>query len=1196
MWKFIQYEVKNWLRTPMLWVFFLINTLMIFFASASDNFILGGAVGNTLRNAPIVIEKNYMFISLISLMMTTAFMNATAIRDFSTGMHQFVFSSPIKKSDYYFGKFIGASIAAIIPLLGVSLGALVAPILSPLLDMSPADRFGPIYWEAHLWGILIFAIPNVIIIGTFLYGLAVLFRSSIVSFIGSMLLLVLYVISSGFTKDIKKEWLANVLDPFGIRPFNIITKYMTVNEKNHTAVTLVGELLNNRLIWLTVSIILLFLIYSKFSFEIKKQKELKTKKIKENIVPNKVFNPNLQPTKANRFSILSFFKLITFETKAVIKNPTFIILSSIGIINLIIELTSFTKNFGAKDYPVTYSIVNIIEESFLLFVLGFIIFYAGVLVWRERDAKINEIKDTTPIKTSMLFLSKIVAVSVALFLILSLAITLGIIAQICFGYYNFELNVYFKSLLVIRLSSFIFLTVLAMLFHYLINNRYIAYFVFIIFYILNNVVFDLFEIDTNMLQFGNRPSVTYSDMNGYGPFVQGLTWFSIYWGLFCVVLCFIILAFYVRGKETEFKDRIITARKSLVENKIPFAISVFAFLLCSGFVYYNTKILNTYVSSDQEERNQVEYEKKYKKYENIVQPRFYKIDYNIDLIPENRSYKANIIAWAKNISGKEINELHFNLPSLTDSTRIEINGAKLKLNDTKLNYRIYSLSKPLHPNDSVKINFVIARETKGFENEVSFTQLTQNGTFFNNQEIMPSLGYSKDVEITDINDRKKYNLPARERMPKLDPTNLAGRANTYISNDSDWVEVNTTISTAPDQIAIAPGSLLKSWKSKGRNYFNYKLDQKSLNFYSFVSAKYEVARKKWNGIDLEVYYDKKHAVNVPNMLKSLQKSLEYYTQNFGSYYHKQCRIIEFPRYQTFAQAFPGTMPYSEEIGFIEDLRDAKKEGIDLVYYVVAHEMGHQWWAHQICGANMQGSEFFSEGFAQYSALMVMEKEYGKEKMKKFLEYEMNNYLKGRSQEREGENPIIKTENQQYIHYNKSSLVMYYLKEMIGEEKVNLALRNVITKFAYKNPPYATSIDVVNELKKVTPTHLQYLITDMFENITLFSNRLVDATYKKVGNEYEVTLTTSSEKFRSDALGKEKTIPIADYIDVALFAEPQNDNDKTGKVILSKRVRITKKDNVFKFKVKKLPYNAGIDPYNFLIDRIPDDNVKVLMEQ
>jgi ABC-2 type transport system permease protein len=366
-----------------------------------------------------------------------------------------------------------------------------------------------------------------------------------------------------------------------------------------------------------------------------------------------------------------------------------------------------------------------------------------------------------------------------------------------------------------------------------------------------------------------------------------------------------------------------------------------------------------------------------------------------------------------------------------------------------------------------------------------------------------------------------------------------------------------------------------------------------LNFYSFLSARYEVARKKWNGIDVEVYYDKQHAMNVPNMIKSIEKSLEYYTKNFGPFYHKQARIIEFPRYSGFAQAFPGTMPYSESIGFITDLRNVKQDDIDYVYYVVAHEMGHQYWAHQLIGPKMQGSEWMSEGFAQYSALMVMEKEYGKDKMKTFLEYEMNGYLSGRSREFEAERPLMKTEGQGYIHYQKASVAMYYLKEMIGEDKVNLAMKSLIDSFAYTKAPYPTSNEALAAFRKVTPDSLQYVLKDLFENITVFSNRVTDVSSKKVGNEYEVTIKATCEKFYADSLGKETNMPINDYINVGLFAAATKKGDDLGKALVMQRMKITKKDNTFTFKTKELPDKVGIDPYNYLVDRISNDNVKAL---
>ena len=1191
MWKFIQFELKYWLKTPMVWIFFFINALLVFFAVASEHVTIGGGIGNTHKNAPFVIEQYYGVFSTICLLMTTAFMNATANRDFQYGMYQFIFTSPIKKRDYFFGKFIGAAIVSVIPLLGISVGALLGSFLAPIFDMCPPERFSETNWAGHFFGIINFGIPNVIISGVMLFSLAIIFRSNIISFIGSMLILVFYAVSGIFTRDIQKEWLANILDPFGSKPFQIMTKYLTVDEKNNQAVSLHGELLVNRAVWLSIMIGVLIFVYYRFSFNIKNVKVKKEKIIKKDTTPA-LSNAEFLPTKAGVFSFVTFWSLVKFEINAVIKNPTFIIIVSIGMILLITNLTSFSGRYGAVQYPVTYDIVDIIEGSFMLFMIGFITFYTGVLVWKERDAKINEIQDATPIKTISLFASKVLAVIFAIALVLVATILVGIIAQTLHGFTRYDLDVYIKSLLVIKLLSYSYLVILSLLFHYLINNRYVAYFAFVMFVVMNSFVWGLLEISTNMVSFNSKPSITYSDMNGFGPFVPSTIWFNLYWGLFCIVLCFVILAFYLRGKEVDFKHRLKYAKLQFKKSKIGVALSLLAFILCGSFVFYNTKVLNKYDSSKEVENMQVNYETKYKKYEKLAQPRFYKLNYAIDIFPSERNMNAKVEAWAKNKSNTSISELHFTLPQLSDSITINVPNAKLKLKDDDLNYRIYKLNKPLAPNDSIKINISIASITKGFENEVSFTQLTQNGTFFNNEDILPSFGYNNKYEISDKNLRIKRKLPKRNRMPKLDENNLVARANTYIGNDSDWVEVNTIISTSKDQTAVAPGSLLKTWDANGRKYFNYKLDQKSLNFYSFISADYQIARKKWKGIDLEVYYDKQHATNVPNMMKSMQKALEYYTANFGPYYHKQCRILEFPRYSSFAQAFPGTMPYSEGIGFITDLRDVTKDDIDMVFYVVAHEMGHQYWAHQVCGANMQGSEMMSEGFAQYSALMVMEKEYGKDKMKKFLEYEMNDYLRGRSFEFEGENPIMKTENQQYIHYNKASVVMYYFKEMVGEKNVNKALHNLVEKFAYKDPPFPTAIDAVNEFRKVTPDSLSYLISDLFENITLFSNRTLSATSKKVGAEYEITIKTTSEKFRSNALGKETAIPIADYIDIGIFGESDK-SDVLGKPLVYKRLKITKKENTFTFKTKVKPYKIGIDPYNYLIDRIPDDNVKAV---
>ncbi|MEI6059938.1 MAG: M1 family aminopeptidase [Bacteroidota bacterium] len=1190
MWIFIKHEWKYWLNSPMVWIFLLINTLMVFGAVSSDNVNIGGAVGSIHKNSPYVIQTYYGVMSLVSLLMTTAFMNASATRDFHFDMYQFVFSSPIKKRDYYFGKFIGAATIAIIPLLGVTLGSLIGPFM-PWVQ---PERYGEIIWSGHLLGLLAFGIPNTIIAGVILYALAIIYRNNIVSFTGAMLILVFYVVSSGFTADIQKEWLANILDPFGFRPEGIIAKYMTIDEKNMHAVPLAGAFLLNRLAWTSLSLAVLFGAYFRFSFNTRKQRVKKSKKRPETDTPYLESARIFEPGESGKFSFGTLWYLVRFETKAIIKNPTFIIITILGLLNLAGSISSFSGRYGVDQFPVTYDVIDSIRGSYYLFIIGIITFYSGVLVWKERDVKMDEIQDATPMKAGLMFTSKLVAMLAAIAFVLILAMFGGMIAQTIAGYHRYQVDVYLKSLLLLDMLSFAYMIVIALFFHYLINNRYIAYFAFIVFVILNQFIWNVFEINSNMLKFGGTPSVTYSDMNGFGPFVKSLAWFNLYWVLAGIIIAVLTFSFYIRGKEYGFLHRLKTSGNLLNRKKLLLSALLIVFIGCGSFVYYNTKVLNSYDSPKESERKQLDYEKTFKKYENITQPRFYRFNYSINLMPHERSMTATIDAWARNISGKPISELHFSMPQLSDSVKITIAGSKLKLCDYRLKYRIYMLAKPLQPHDSILIKVEVKSITRGFENEVSFTQLTQNGTFFNNTDIMPSFGYNSGIEISDKNKRLKFKLPARKRMPVLDENNLAARANTYISTDADWVEVNTVISTSDDQIAVAPGSLVRTWVDAGRKYYNYRLDQKSLNFFSFISAAYEVERKKWHDTDLEVYYMKEHAYNVPDMIKSLEKSLDYYTTNFGPYYHKQCRIIEFPRYASFAQSFPGTMPYSEGIGFIVDLRKVTKDDIDMVFYVVAHEMAHQFWAHQVCGAGMQGSEMLSESFAQYSALMVMEHEYGKDKMKKFLQYEMDGYLRGRSTEQQAERPLMKTENQGYIHYQKGSVVMYYLKEMIGEEKVNTALRTLIDSFAYQQPPYPTSLSAIRAFRKVTPDSLQYLISDLFENITLFSNRTLKADYHMVGKEYEITFTTTSEKFRADSLGKETPLPVADYIDVGVFAEPANKKN-LGKALVYKRLKITKKDNTFTFRTKEKPYQAGIDPYNYMIDRLPEDNLRKVEE-
>jgi ABC-2 type transport system permease protein len=540
-----------------------------------------------------------------------------------------------------------------------------------------------------------------------------------------------------------------------------------------------------------------------------------------------------------------------------------------------------------------------------------------------------------------------------------------------------------------------------------------------------------------------------------------------------------------------------------------------------------------------------------------------------------------------NKASRALTQVLFTLAPNYD-TRIDLPGGMLAQDDVRLLFQTYSLDPPMQPGESRVMRFHVKARNRGFENSVTNRDIVQNGTFFNST-VAPQIGYQPANELTDRNKRKKFGLKEKDLMPALEPNCIADCMDTYLSNNSDWVNVETVISTSIDQIAIAPGSLQQEWSENGRRHFRYKLDHYSLNFYSFLSAQCEVARSDWNGIGIEVYHLKEHPWNVPKMLNSVKQSYTYYTQNFGPYPHKQARIIEFPRIASFAQAFPGTMPYSESIGFIANLEHP--DDIDFVFYVVGHEMARQWWAHQVVGANMQGATLLSETMAQYSALMTMEKEYGRDAMRKFMQYEMDNYLRSRGTELLKERPLLRVEaSQGYIHYREGSMIMYYLREMIGEEAVNRALRKALGQYGYQQPPYPTAYALMDALREQIPPELQYLLQDLFYDITLFSNRVLTAAAHKRGDgKYDVTVGVETHKYKADEKGNETEVPVNDWIEIGALTAPEK-GKKYGNVLHRERVHMTTAKNTYRFTTDTLPEKAGIDPLLLLVDRVPDDNL------
>jgi hypothetical protein len=848
---------------------------------------------------------------------------------------------------------------------------------------------------------------------------------------------------------------------------------------------------------------------------------------------------------------------------------------------------------------VTFQVMGLVSGSFSLFMLVIITFYSGEMMWREREARLDQIVDATPIPTWMPLVAKLLALLLVPVVLQAVLMLCGMGIQLAKGYTHLQPLLYVQQLFGLDVIDYWLVCALAVTVHSVVNNKYVGHVVMIVYYVVSGFA-SQFGLEHNLFKFGAVPSLTYSDINGYGHFLFRARVFEAYWGACALLLLVLAYLMWTRGTVAGWRERIAVARSRITPRVLGTgAVAGVAFIALGGFIFYNTNILNTYRSSYEQNALRADYEKTYKAWAEKPQPKVTAVVINVALTPSQQLMRATGSYTLVNKNTVPVEEVLLNLYQGKAQVVHKLDfaqKAQLVEESATGEVRRYKFDSPLEPGATTTLAFDLESPTPGFLNEGSNTHVVYNGSFINNMEFLPLIGYQPDAELDRDQDRKKFGLAPRERMPDRD--DVKAQATNYISNYADWIAFEATISTEPDQIAIAPGYLQREWLegegSQQRRFFSYKMDIPILNFFAFQSGRYAVRKDVWHDttaegkpprdVSIEIYYQPGHEFNLDSMVASTKASLEYYSRHFGPYQHQQFRIIEFPRYAAFAQAFPNTIPYSEAIGFIARVDPDNPKDVDYPYFVTAHEAAHQWWAHQVIGARAQGGTMLSESFAEYSALMVLKQRYGEARMRKFLAYELDRYLRGRAFEQKKELPLARVENQGYIHYSKGSLVMYALQDLIGEDKVNGVLRKLRDETAYQGPPYPNATRFITLLREAVPADLQYVVDDWFESIVLYDNRAIKASAKALdGDRWEVTFSTLTKKLKADEQGKEQEVALNDIIEVGVL------DDKDQPLKVEKR-RITAQDNSFTMIVQGKPAKAGIDPLNKLIDRRSKGNV------
>lgn len=1125
----------------------------------------GFGPANVHVNSPFSIAQSLGMVSLAAVFAIAIFCANSVVRDREHHFEEIVFSTSVEKFPYLFGRFAGSFLAAFTVFSATAIGMMLAAIL-PLHD---ASRVGPFSLTPYLWTLLVLVLPGMLVAGVVLFGIATLTRSVLASVVGAVAIYVFYFAAAAFTNSplmagsaqgASSATGASLLDPFGLSAFFEQTRYWTPALRNTRLIALTGNFLLNRILWLSFAAIVWVVVYKRFSFRVL-SKSPGTRASRPPQTPRETKMRARRPRSQSR--LLAATRI---ELRSVLRSIPFILLTILwtGLAAMEIVADGAGGEYGAAFYPATSLILATLRQPLGLVATVIIIYYSAELIWRERSVGMAEIVNATPASNAVFVLSKWLALSTMIGVLIVTGISAGVVIQLARGFHAFHpaLLLAFAAILAIPLLLF---AMAAVLIQTLSPSKYFGLFAVLVAGVLIQAGSAL-GIEHPLLTFAGAPPLQYTEMNGFGASITPFVWFMSLWT--AIGLLFLLLASALWRRS----GGVLRTIAKNADRRIAAILAAIALALAS-FIFYNTNILNRWTSNAASLDWSASYETTYRAAAAMPRPHIAAITANVALYPNERRYHVTGNYDLANDGVTPIANVLISVPRDARVTNLTIPEATIARNDKFATYDV-QFKPPLQPREHTTLYFDLTYEHRGFTASAADTSITANGSFVTPGHCFPILGYRRGYEISDPIERKKRGLPPS-----------TGEEGDLEDASAEWSNVDVTLSTSSDQIALAPGRLIDDRIANGRRYFHYRSDAPIHNNLIFASARYAIARAAAGKTQIEVYYDPAHRYNVDRIFSAATDSLRIFEMSFGPYPQSQLRIAEAPAYARFGGlAMPDLVFLSESRAFLIDARDPSQ--IDLVARRTAHEVAHQWWGHSVTPAVIPGASAIIESLPRYSELLVLDKRYGRGQVRRSLQFELDRYLAGRAGDEKTEVPLARVTGQAYLYYGKGAIVMNALKELLGEETLNRALRSFVA--AQSGPAHQPKIDdLLHEIEAVTPTENRALVNEWTRDVILYDLTLTSATSRRLPNgRFEVTMQVNVHKSRAD----EHELTVNESIEIGLFAADP-DVASANDILHLAAHALHSGANTLTVIVDKQPSYAAIDPYITRIDRNRFDNVK-----
>ena len=1053
----LRFDLTTYLKSK---AFFIALSALIgigIFTGTRFNLTVGEGV---FLNSPYSTGFMIGILSLVIIFIASVTAYQLLFKEWDNRFDELLFTTSVNKQQFLAGRLFAFFTITFLCFVLIIAGFALGHLLRNGENISPSFSL-----VNYIYPLLIFGFINSLLICSVLACIAWLSKNKLLMATGGLLIYIVYMVSLIFsnspfmTNTTPQSMLAQnisaLLDPFGLSGYFTVSSHFTPAQRNSQLVPLSGLFLQNRIMMVFISGILLFFTYRKFSFTSTYKKQSRSKKreaeskdySQQEVKP--FFTILTQQNKSTAIqSVISFIKT---DLIYLFKNIPLVVTTLFILFYVVMEMYAEVEK-GIR-LPQKYASSSLMAQTIAenLHLLGIIaaVYFINDIYWRSKESRFYFIEHTTYHSFTKDAGHSISAIVLQLFF-LTAAIGLGVAFQIGYGYRKFDIAAYSGILLFTTLPIILF-SIFTVLLNRGLPNKYLALAVS-----LASALFLATSLSKNLIphplfRFFTGYNGAYSDFNGYGTY---LNLFAIrqFFGLSTILFAFAIF-------------HLLFKRKKIVR------YAVTATILGAAAILTGLSFSEGYMSKSKDAiiEAAVQYENKYKHYLSIPQPVITDVNTKINLYPSDNSYTIEGHYIIKNKNDKPVEtillefEEDFSIQQANYTSNTETIAITHQLS-------VLKLSKPLLPGDSAAIDFNISYQWKTVNGHQSFNAIIKNGSFSRISRYYPRIGYQKENELADETEREKHGLGKQTPLRKLEDSTRAV---------ADFINLDMIISTDDGQTAVGTGTLLKQWKEGKRNYFQYSPKQPVPFRFALSSAAYEIKQSVHNGVTISVMYHPSHDENVQHLIQNAKLTLDYCNQNFGAYPFSSVTFAEVSSFTSgfAATAYPGTIFMTEQMIFHANIKADKQQ--DVINELAGHELSHLWWGgNQIVPDEREGATMLTETLAMYTEMMLYKKMYGNEKMKERVKIHQQIYEaeKGFSEDE----PLYKVKDgSTHICYSKGAVIMVQLSELIGEENVNKALKNFLVK-AKQNKYKPLTSDFLQEVYAIAGKDLHAHVSELFE--------------------------------------------------------------------------------------------------------------------